>query len=100
MRGDLNDDLTKAAFSLKIGQISEVIEDATHFRFLKVIERKEGTSPPLSEVRDKVIAALKEEAQAARIEGWIEQAKKELAAERKAREAGKTKSKDKGKDDE
>ena len=99
-RGGLREDLDKAAFALKAGEFSEVIEDDTHFRILNVVERRDGTPAPLSEVRDEVIAALKEEAQAARIDGWIEEAKKELVAERKAREAGKTKSEGDGTADE
>ena len=65
--GGLREDLDKAAFALKAGQFSEVIEDDTHFRILNVVERRDGTAAPLSEVRDRIITALKDEAQTARI---------------------------------
>lgn len=64
-RGYFNEELDEAAFALEAGQVSEVIEDATHFRILKVVERKEGTPPPLDEAREKIVAALKEESRAA-----------------------------------
>ena len=78
-RGDLRQDLIDVAFALKAGEISAVIEDDSHYRILNTVELREGTPPPLSEVREQIVAKLIEEAQAKRIKGWIEQARKEQA---------------------
>jgi Flp pilus assembly protein TadD len=78
-RGDLRQDLIDAAFALKAGEISAVIEDDTHYRILNTVEHREGTPLPLSEVRGRIVTKLIEEAQTKRIKGWIEQARKEHA---------------------
>ena len=72
-------DIDEAAFALKAGDVSEVLEDVTHYRILKVKERKGGATVKLEDVRDKVVEALKEQSREKRVQGWIEQAKRELA---------------------
>ena len=87
LRVDLPADLLDAAFALKDGEISAVIEDDSHYRILNTVEHRDGSLVPLEKVREQIVAKLiKEapaklikEAQAKRIQGWIEQARKEHA---------------------
>ena len=86
-RGDLRQDLIDAAFALKAGEFSEVIEDGNIFRILNTVEHRDGSLVPLEKVREQIVAKLINEApaklireaQAKRIQGWIEQARKEHA---------------------
>ena len=67
----LNEKLTKAAFSLKPGQVSEPVELAGNYYLLYVEARKNASVKPLSEVRDEVVKkVLQAERQAAQ-EKWI-----------------------------
>ena len=70
--------LAAAAFALEAGQFSEVIADDTHYRILNVVARRDGTAPPLSEVREGIVEALQNEAFDARIRGWIAEAEKRM----------------------
>lgn len=86
-RGELSADLLDAAFALKAGRFSAVIEDDRHYHILNTVEHRDGSLVPLEKVREEIVAKLiKEtptklirEAQAKRIKGWIEQARKEHA---------------------
>ncbi len=77
-RGDLRADLSDLAFSLKVGKVSPVIEDSSHFRIMRVVERKAGSIAPLSEVKERVTYKLKDATLKSKIRQWIRQAKKEL----------------------
>jgi len=63
-RGDLTPEVEKAAFSLKAGEVSEVIRSATGLHLLKVEEHREEHLEPLDQVKESIRDKLKEEA------GW------------------------------
>ncbi len=71
-RGTLNDQLTKIAFSLKPGAVSEVIDGGDAFYIMMVEARKEATVKPLKEVRgdieQKIVQLQKQEA----MQKWID----------------------------
>lgn len=50
----LNEDLTKAAFSLKPGEVSKVVEIGETYYLMLVEARKPGTQRPLKEIRDEI----------------------------------------------
>ena len=53
-RKTLNANLTAAAFKLKTGEVSPVINQSGNYYILKVEERKDGTLKPLAEVRHTI----------------------------------------------
>ena len=53
-RRTLNESLTKLAFSLKPGQVSEVVELGGNYYLLFVEAKKPPTTKPLKEVRDEI----------------------------------------------
>ena len=67
----LNDTLTKVAFSLKPGDVSNVEELAGSYYLLYVEEKKEGTVQPLSQVHDDIENKLVEEQRQKAQEKWI-----------------------------
>lgn len=77
-RGDLRADLADIAFALQIGKISSIIEDTTHYRILRVEDRKAGSPTPMNEVRERIVFKLKAAGLEKKIRHWILQAKKEL----------------------
>lgn len=58
-RGRLSPSLEDAAFALKKGEISDILEDKHGFHLLKIIDVQASTVPPLAEVRDQIVAELK-----------------------------------------
>jgi peptidyl-prolyl cis-trans isomerase SurA len=75
-RSFLREDLAKAAFSLKPGQVSEVVETKDDCHLLLVEETKPAHSRALSEVRADVEKVLKQEEQDRLHRNWIERLRK------------------------
>jgi len=67
----LNDTLTKIAFSLKPGSISDVVDMAGSYYLLYVQERKDASTQPLSAVHDAIEHQLVEEEGQKAEEKWI-----------------------------
>ncbi len=65
-----------AAFSVPIGQISDIIETRYGYHILKVIDRKKETRP-LKEVRGEIEKRLKKEKEREAYTNLIERLKKE-----------------------
>ena len=74
--GPLNAFLTKSAFAMKAGQVSEIIEDPNNYYILKVDSRQYGKVSPLSEVRDDVEQNLLAEQRQVIVDKWLENARK------------------------
>ncbi|HVY70613.1 MAG TPA: peptidylprolyl isomerase [Verrucomicrobiae bacterium] len=72
----LRDDLAKAAFSLKPGQVSEVLETKDDCHLLLVEETKPAHARALSEVRPDIEKILKQEEQDRLHRNWIEKLRK------------------------
>lgn len=59
-RGKMHADFDKAAFGMKVGEVSEIISTPTAFHVVKVEEKKEGRTKPLNEVRPEIEKKIRE----------------------------------------
>ncbi len=75
-RGTLTDSLSKVAFSLQPGQLSDVVQVGDSFYILRVEARKAATTKSLSELRDEISRKLFEEERVRLQDQWIEKLRK------------------------
>ena len=71
-RKTLNESLTKVAFSLKPGQVSQVVEQGGNCYLLYCEAKKNATTKSLSEVHDAIENKLLQESRQKAQEKWIE----------------------------
>jgi parvulin-like peptidyl-prolyl isomerase len=71
-RHTLNEELSKAAFGLKPGQVSEVLEVGNNFYLLFVEARKNASVKPLGEVRTDIEKKLLQAERTKAQQKWIE----------------------------
>jgi peptidyl-prolyl cis-trans isomerase SurA len=67
----LNEDLTKVAFSLKPGQVSQVVSSGPNYYLLYVEAKRPEVVKPLAEVRDLVVRQLEQQETQKLQERWI-----------------------------
>jgi len=58
-RGKMVKPFEEAAFNLKTGELSEIVETQFGYHLIKVVDRKEARTVPLEEVKDKISTHLK-----------------------------------------
>jgi peptidyl-prolyl cis-trans isomerase D len=87
-----NDEMTSTVFSLKVGDISPVIEISKDLYIFQLLEKQQPRLPELEEVRDKVEKELREK----KAREQAESAAEELLAELKGGKAMKEAASDKG----
>ena len=75
-RRTLNETLSKVAFALKPGQVSEIIELGNSYYLLLVEAKKNATVKPLSQLRDNIQAKLIQEERHKREDEWISRLRK------------------------
>lgn len=75
-RRTLNESLTKAAFNLKVGQVSPIIELGNSYYLLLVEAKKNATTRPLSEVHDEIEKKLIQEERQHRQQEWVAKLRK------------------------
>jgi parvulin-like peptidyl-prolyl isomerase len=75
-RKQLNEQLTKVAFSLKPGQPSEVIEMGGSYYLLYVEAAKPGTTKPLKEVREELEKTLQQTERQKSQQEWLAKLRK------------------------
>lgn len=75
-RKTLNESLAKIAFSMKVGQISPIVELGNMYYLLFVEARKNAQTKPLTEVRDEIQSKLIQEERQRRQEEWISKLRK------------------------
>jgi len=56
--GTYNENFEIAAFALKVGEVSEVIDTEDGFEIIKCLDKKEGAVTPLEQVADKIKQSL------------------------------------------
>lgn len=60
-RGQMVPDFEEAAFSMEVGDISEVVESQFGYHVIKLTDRRDAEVRPFEDVRDEIIASLREE---------------------------------------
>ena len=70
-KGMTPQDIEKAAFSLKVGQVSEIIKTDIGFHILKVEEKRASRQVSFKEIKNKLKKELTESMQKNRLEGLI-----------------------------
>ncbi|MDA8214226.1 MAG: peptidylprolyl isomerase [Nitrospiraceae bacterium] len=70
-KGMMPQDIEKVAFSLKAGQVSEILETDIGYHIIKVEEKRQSRHVPFKEIRDKLQKELTESMQKERLEGLI-----------------------------
>ena len=75
-RSVLREDLAEVAFSLKPGEVSEVIETEQSCYIMRVEEVKDSHFQPLTEVQEDIERTLQAEQQTADKDRWIERLKR------------------------
>lgn len=71
-RKTLSEELTNRAFSLRAGEISDVIKIGNSFYIMMVEARKNATTKPISEVRDEIEQNLVQQEKAKEFQRWID----------------------------
>jgi len=71
-KGTMPQEFDKTVFNLEAGQISPVIETGMGFHIVKVMEKKEGSTAPLAEVRDRIVKILQTKGQQEAIGKYLE----------------------------
>ncbi len=79
-RGRMVKPFDEAAFSVPVGEISDIVQTEYGFHILKVIERKKETRP-LEEVRTELETQLKEQEQVERYQAIVDDLKQDAAFE-------------------
>lgn len=51
--------IAAAVRGMKVGEVAGPVKTAQGLHFLKLLEKKDGTTPPLAEVRDRLAAAMR-----------------------------------------
>lgn len=51
--------IAAAVRGMKVGEVAGPVKSSQGLHFLKLIEKKDGATPPLSEVRDRLVAAMR-----------------------------------------
>ncbi|RTZ94139.1 MAG: hypothetical protein DSY91_00790 [Deltaproteobacteria bacterium] len=76
-RKDLMKPIADAAFKLKKGAVSEVIETKAGFHIIKVLDIQKSKGQSLEEAKSKIRRILYQEESEKRLDNWLENAKKQ-----------------------
>jgi len=71
-RGIIVPEVEKEAFSLPVGQISNVIETDLGYHILAVVDKRGAGLKPLPAVRDEIKAKIEDEKVAKKYDEWID----------------------------
>jgi len=76
-QGRMVPDFERAAFSLKAGQVSDVVKTQYGYHIITVLDRKEGEPKPFDQVKEQIRATLRNRALQDQVQGHFEQLKKD-----------------------
>jgi peptidyl-prolyl cis-trans isomerase C len=74
-RGEMAEPFEKAAFALKPGQLSDIVETEYGYHIIKVTDHKDARKVPLADVKEQIIKELKGKQEDALIDEYIESLK-------------------------
>jgi parvulin-like peptidyl-prolyl isomerase len=70
-RGTIIPEVEAAAFSLSVGQVSEVIESSVGFHIIQVVDKKGAGLKPLAAVREEIKTKIEDEKLDKKYDEWI-----------------------------
>lgn len=80
-KGRMVPDFEKVAFSMKPGEVSDIVETPYGFHIIKVEERKEAELQPYEKVKDKVREKIIADFRKAKVDEFVEKAMKDAGVE-------------------
>jgi len=80
-RGAMVPEFDKVAFSLKPGEVSDVVTTQFGYHVIKVIERKDASAVPYDKVQAQIVEYLSNQKKKQRVDAFIEEAKKRAKIE-------------------
>ncbi len=80
-QGKMVEPFAKAAFDLKVGEVSDVVETQFGYHIIKVTERKEGKTTPLAEIEEEVREVVQQEKIREQLRAYIDKLKEQAKIE-------------------
>jgi len=71
----------EAAFRMKTGEISDVIESPIGFHIIRIIDRRGAGIKPIEEVRQEIVGKIGNEKMKKKFEEWMEDVRKKAYIE-------------------
>ncbi len=81
-KGDMEEAFANAAFSLKVGSVSDPIKTESGYHIIKVMEHKEAHTPTLEEKKDEIREQLVNEQLSTLSATWLEEKTSEATIEK------------------
>lgn len=76
-RGEMHQEFEDAAFSLEVGETSDIVETESGFHIIRVTDKKEAVVPPYEEIQEKVRETYMAEQMQIEMQEWIAEIKED-----------------------